>query len=68
MIYRFLDKKSTGSARNPNQQLSNELHKRITRKFKKRSVYLSFKDNIWSADLADSKKKLVFIMCNGHFL
>ena len=36
-----------------NQQLANELHKPIIRKFKKRKVYSSFKDNIWSADLAD---------------
>ena len=37
----------------PNKQLANELHKLIIRKFKKRKVYCSFKDNIWSVDLAD---------------
>ena len=37
----------------PNYQLANELHKPITRKFKKRKVYSSFTDNIWGADLAD---------------
>ena len=36
-----------------NQQLANELHKPIIRKFKKRKVYSSFKDNIWCVDLAD---------------
>ena len=36
-----------------NQQLAEELHKSIIRKFKKRKVQSSFKDNIWSADLAD---------------
>ena len=36
-----------------NSQLSNELHKPIIRKFKKRKVYSSFKDNIWGVDLAD---------------
>ena len=36
-----------------NEQLAEELHKPIIRKFKKRKVYSSFKDNIWSADLAD---------------
>ena len=36
-----------------NQQLANELHKPIIKKFKRRRVYLSFKDNIWAADLAD---------------
>ena len=30
-----------------------ELHKPITRKFKKRTVYSSFRDNISSVDLAD---------------
>ena len=36
-----------------NQQLPNELHKPIIRKFKKRRVYSSFKDNIWGVDLVD---------------
>ena len=36
-----------------NQQLTNELHKPIIRKFKIRKVYSSFKDNIWGVDLAD---------------
>ena len=36
-----------------NQQLANELHKPIIRKFMKRKVYSSFKDNIWGIDLAD---------------
>ena len=37
----------------PNQLLANDFHKPITRKFKKRKVYSSFKDNIWCVDLAD---------------
>ena len=36
-----------------NLQLVKELHKPIIRKLKKRKVYSGFKDNIWSADLAD---------------
>ena len=35
-----------------NQQLAEELHKPIIRKFEKRKVYAAFKDNIWGADLA----------------
>ena len=35
------------------QQLAEELHKPIIRKFKKRKVYSTFKGNIWGADLAD---------------
>ena len=35
-----------------NEQLAEELHKPIIKKFRKRRVYSSFKDNIWGADLA----------------
>ena len=37
----------------PLDLLTKELHKPIIRKFKKRTVYSGFKDNIWGADLAD---------------
>ena len=57
MVYKFFNKKSKGSGiKNEikkDQQLANELHKPIIRKFKKRKVYSSFKDNIWGVDLAD---------------
>ena len=57
MVYKFFNKKSKGSGiKNEikeNQKLANELHKPIIRKFKKRKVYSSFKDNIWCVDLAD---------------
>ena len=54
MLYNFFDKKSkgTGIKSMPNQELANELHKPIIRKFKKRKVYSSFKDNILGVDLA----------------
>ena len=54
MVYKFFDKKSKASGtvtNEPNYQLSNEIHKRIIKKFKKRKVYSSFKSNIWGADL-----------------
>ena len=35
------------------QQLAEEVHKPINRKFVKITVHSSFIDNIWSADLAD---------------
>ena len=56
MVYKYFDKKSSGSGVNaePNYQLANELHKQI-RKFKRRKVYSSFKDNIWGIDLADKQ-------------
>ena len=55
MVYKLFDKKSSGSGvdAEPNYQLANELHKQIIRKFKKRKVYSSFRDNIWGVDLAD---------------
>ena len=52
MVYKFFDKTSKGSGLRENQQLANELHERIIRKFKKRKVYSSFKD-VWGVDLAD---------------
>ena len=38
---------------NPGKKLSKELHKPIIKKFKKRTVYSGFKDNIWGVNLAD---------------
>ena len=56
MVYKFVDKKSKGGNINIpldfNEQLAEELHKPVIRKFKKK-VYSGFKDNIWGADLAD---------------
>ena len=79
MVYTFFDKKSSGSGIKsiPNkrpldlatQQLANELHKPIIKKFEKRRVYSSFKDNIWDADLADMQviskfiKGIPFLLC-----
>ena len=73
MVYNFFDKKSTGSGVNIplefNEQLAEELHKPIIRKFKKRKVYSGFKDNIWGADLADMQliskfnKGFRFLLC-----
>ena len=56
MVYKFFDLKVSGSGAKlipQNEQLANELHKPIIRKFEKRKVYSTFKDNIWGADLAD---------------
>ena len=49
MVYKCFDKKSKGSGVKlipENEQLANELHKPIIRKFEKRRVYSTFKDNI----------------------
>ena len=54
MVYKFFDKKSSGSGvdAEPNYQITNELHRQIIKKFKRRKVYSSLRDNIWSVDLA----------------
>ena len=85
MVYNFFDKKSTSILDKPvagsrvnidtnksafdNEKLAEELHKPIIRKFKKRTVYSGFKDNIWGDDLADMqlinkfKKGFKFLLC-----
>ena len=54
MVYKFFNKKSKGAGiKNEikeNQQLANELYKPVIRKFEKRKVRSSFKDNIWGVD------------------
>ena len=57
----------------PNQQLANELQEPIIRKFKKRKVYSSFKDNIWVVDSADMQlisrynKGIRYLLCAIDF-
>ena len=71
MVYKFFDKKSSGSGiiNEANYQLADELHKPIIRKFKKRKVYSSFRDNIWGVDLADMQslskynKGIKYLLC-----
>ena len=75
MVYKFFDKKSKGSGVvntkliPQNQQLGEELHKPIIKKFEKRKVHAAFKDNIWGADLADMQllsrynKGIRFLLC-----
>ena len=49
--------------------MAEELHKPIGKKFLKRRVYSSFKDNIWGDDLADMQlistfnKGIRFLLC-----
>ena len=65
MLYKFFDK--TGAGISVNEQLAQELHKPVIKKFKRRKVYARFKDNIWEAHFAEmgslfSKNK------NGKYL
>ena len=77
----FFDKKSallaviSASSRNikneniSNEELAEELHKRIIRKFKKRKLHSLFIGNIWCVDLADMQliskfnKGIPFLLC-----
>ena len=75
MVYKFFNKKSVGSGvvniklTPQNQQLAEELHKPIIRKFEKRKVHAAFKDNIRGTDLADMQllskynKGIRFLLC-----
>ena len=72
MVYKFFDEKTAGSgvkAMSQNEQIAEELHKPIIKKFKRRKVHSSFKDNIWDADLAEMQlirkftKGFKFLLC-----
>ena len=73
MVYNFFDKKTSDSGTKnesmSDQQLAQELHKLIIRKFKKGKVYWTFIKNIRSADLADMQliskfnKGFRFLLC-----
>ena len=77
IVYKFFDKKSIGSGAKhvstkitpQNQQLAEEFHKPIIRKFQKRKAHAAFKDNIWGADLPDMQllskynKGIRFLLC-----
>ena len=77
VVYKFFDKKFKGSGAKHvntkliphNEQLAEELHKHIIRKFEKRKVHAAFKDNVWGADLPDMQllskynKGIRFLLC-----
>ena len=77
MVYKFFNKISKGRGAKhvdtefalQNQQLAEELHKPIIRKFEKRKVHAAFKDNTCCADLADMQllskhnKGFRFLLC-----
>ena len=57
MVYKFFDKKTSGSSINnenmSDQQLAEEFPQPIIKNLKKRKVSSIFVDNIWGVDLAD---------------
>ena len=73
MVYKFFDKKP-GSGISINEQLAEELHKPVIKKFKKRKVYGRFKYNISAADLTEmvslsaKNKNDKYLLCVIDFL
>ena len=72
MVLKFFDKKNRIKKLTPvsvKEQLAEELHKAVIKKFKRRKVYARFKDNIWAADLAEigplssKNKNVVHLLC-----
>ena len=72
MVYTFFEKK-TGSGVSVIEQLLEELHKLVTKKFKKGIVCARFKDNAWAADLAEIEsmsskyKNVKYFLCITMF-
>ena len=80
-VYKFFDKKSSGDSvtcTNKSaikskimlkQQLAEELHKPIIRKFEKRRISYFFTSNIWGADFVDMQlirkynNRFQFLLC-----
>ena len=72
MVYKLFDNKTAGSDVKSilqNEQLAEELHKPIIRKFIQRKMYSTFKNNFLRADLADMQliskfnKGFRFLLC-----
>ena len=76
MVYKVIDKKTGSGAivtskvgMNVNEHLTEELHKPVIKKFKRRKVYARFKDNIWTTDLAEmgslssKNKNIKYLLC-----
>ena len=85
MVYKFFDKKKTFGSGIENENISSkelteELHKPIIRKFKKRKVHSSFISSVWGGDITDMQliskfnKGIRFLLCaidifsNMHWL
>ena len=73
MVSNFFYKEFSGSGvdAEPNYELANELYKLIIKKFKRRKVYSSFKDNMCGVDLADMQslskcnKRIKYLLCES---
>ena len=68
MVYKCFDKK-IGSDGSVNEQQAEELHKSVTKKFKRAKVNVGFKDDIWASNLTEMKslslknKNVIYFLC-----
>ena len=68
VVYKFFDTK-TGSGVSVNEELAEELHKPVTKKFKRRKASARYKDNIWAAyitemeSLSSENKNFKYLLC-----
>ena len=59
MVYKLFDKNTgSGQKSSVNEELSQELHKPVIEKFKRRKVYARFKDSIWA--------QISYLSCGVH--
>ena len=69
MLYHCFEDKKRGSVVSVDEQLTEELRKPVTKRFKRRKVYARFKDNIWVADLAEMEllssknENVIYLLC-----
>ena len=76
MVYKFFDKKTSGSGiKNENisnRELAKELHKSVAKNVRKRKVHSSFTDIIWGAEIADTQLiskfniGISFLLCSWY--
>ena len=74
MVYKVFDKKVGSGAiatnkagMNANEVLAQEFHKSVIKKFKRGQVYSRFKDDLWSAELAEMGS-LISFNCGIQYL
>ena len=76
MVYTFFDKKrrpgviaTSKAGLSVNEQLSEELHKLVIKKFNRRKIFARFKDNIWAVGLAEMEYFLLKMkMLNMYYV
>ena len=60
MVFSFFDKKTRSVAKaSVNEELAQELHKPVIKKFKSSRVYARFKAKMWAVDLVKMRSKWV---------